>query len=117
HLARPHRFAVELHRAGAALPKPTAKARVVQSEFVPQRIKQRHAGIIDLDLMHHAINVQPYPLNHVPIHRSSTSYHRPLQPEHPRPSASSAPPRAIIFYVDAQTALSCPSFARSGGNE
>jgi len=47
-----------MHRAGAALAEPAAEARIAQAEVVPQRIQQRHVGIVDLDDLRLAIDVK-----------------------------------------------------------
>jgi hypothetical protein len=48
-LAGPRRDAVHMHRAGAALAEAAAVMRAGQAEVVPQRIKQRHLGVVHGD--------------------------------------------------------------------
>src|SRR5215510_7811902 len=51
-----HRVAVDLHRAGAALPEPAAEARVIELKLIAQGVEQRHVGIVDVDRARPAVD-------------------------------------------------------------
>src|SRR5262249_912028 len=55
--AGPHRLAVDVHGAGAALRQSAAEMRVVVRELVAQRVEQRHVGI-GVDRVDLAVHVE-----------------------------------------------------------
>jgi len=47
-----------MHRAGPALPETAAEARIVELEIIAQRIQKRHVGIVDLDRLRLAVDME-----------------------------------------------------------
>ncbi len=55
--ARENRFAVQHHRARAALPEPATELGAVQPQVVPQHVEQRRIGI-GVDVLHLSVHVE-----------------------------------------------------------